>query len=71
MGLNIRCECADKGCPVCHGVCWETATVTLYRVDMDDQGGTCMCRGCSDDAMESGLFRQVELVARVGPWVMW
>lgn len=52
-----QCECGDPGCPVCAGSCENRATVVLVRVDMEDCDGTCMCAGCADDALESGLFR--------------
>ena len=52
----IKCECADPACPVCGGQCPNRATVNLRRVDMDDQSGTMFCPGCSEDAMNSGLF---------------
>jgi hypothetical protein len=51
-----RCECADGGCPCCHGNCEREATVVLYRADMEDATGTPLCEGCADDAMDSGLF---------------
>lgn len=53
------CECSDPSCPV-HGAvsCGEEAETTVYRVDMDDETGTEMCRGCADDALESGVFRE-------------
>ncbi len=55
----IRCECFDfQGCPVGHeGQCDNTATISLYRIDLvDDQVGTEFCAECADDAMTSGLF---------------
>lgn len=51
-----RCECADPGCPVCHGHCDQDSATTLYRVDMEDVTGTPMCAGCAEDAMKSGVF---------------
>ena len=50
------CECGDKGCPACGANCDRNATSILFRVDQVDVTGTLMCEGCSDDAMESGLF---------------
>lgn len=52
----IKCECADGGCPVCHGACKKCSSVILYRVDMEDRTGTAFCEQCAEDAMESGLF---------------
>lgn len=51
-----RCECGNRACPSCHGQCCRWAVMTLYRVDMQDEGGTAMCDGCGEDALESGLF---------------
>jgi hypothetical protein len=52
-----RCECVDTGCPANHSnQCPNIATVTLWRVDMEDITGTRFCDECADDAMESGLF---------------
>jgi hypothetical protein len=61
---TLRCECADPGCPCCHGSCYRKATFILYRmdhprsgvVDTEDETGTPMCPGCADDAWDSGLF---------------
>lgn len=55
---SIRCECGDPGCPVCHGQCNRLATAVVFRVDMEDETGTRMCHACSQDAAESGLFRE-------------
>ena len=52
-----RCKCGDSGCPVCRGSCENRPTIVLVRVDMEDYNGTCMCAGCANDALESGLFR--------------
>lgn len=51
-----QCECSDPGCPKCKGQCTRKATMTLYRVDMEDRSGTVFCTPCAEDAMESGLF---------------
>lgn len=56
MSKHTQCECTDPGCGHCEGRCEKRGTTTLYRVDMDDYSGTLMCRGCTDDAWESGLF---------------
>jgi hypothetical protein len=55
---RIPCECHDAGCSAHAGIhfCTEPRTVTLYRVDMDDETGTPMCDGCAGDACDSGLF---------------
>ena len=55
MGI---CECGDQGCKVHKGLgfCLNTASVILYRVDMEDETGTAFCEDCADDAFESGLF---------------
>lgn len=50
------CECADPGCPMCHGQCSEQATDIAYRIDMEDDTGTPLCPDCGDDATESGFF---------------
>jgi predicted Zn-ribbon and HTH transcriptional regulator len=57
-----KCQCADKECPEHKGSskCMGKAVTTLYRVDMEDKTGTPMCRGCADDAMESGMFDESE-----------
>ncbi len=52
------CECHDSGCAghkLVH-FCTREQTVTLYRVDMDDETGTPMCEPCAADACDSGLF---------------
>lgn len=60
------CECSDPKCLV-HtdddsrstgklSECQNVGTVTLYRVDMEDETGTVMCEDCANDAYESGLF---------------
>jgi hypothetical protein len=57
--ITTRCECWDHSCPV-HLErlgCVNTATETLFRVDMQDESGTGFCEACGDDAFESGLFR--------------
>ena len=58
---NQTCECADPGCPV-HlraSNCTARARVTLYRIDMQDITGTRMCARCAEDAMDSGVFREI------------
>lgn len=54
------CECSDPQCGSCFGQCHNPATVTLYRVDMEDLTGERMCEDCASDAMESGVFRTEE-----------
>ena len=54
--MNTQCECRDPACPVCHGECGRTARVVLVRVDMEDEEGCPMCRGCAADAMSYGVF---------------
>ncbi len=57
--MKHLCECLDIGCPIHEGTSCRTIghTWTLYRIDMEDVTGTRMCDPCSNDAMESGLFR--------------
>lgn len=57
---NARCNCTDPGCPACNGSCKRGQSVILYRVDMDDEGGTGFCEACAEDAYESGLFQTSE-----------
>jgi hypothetical protein len=54
----MTCECSDSGCAVHKGesACNNTATVTLYRIDMVDSTGTLFCEDCAADALDSGLF---------------
>jgi hypothetical protein len=52
------CECSDPGCPVCKGKCTNKAKSCLSRIDMEDITGTLFCRGCGEDAFESGLFTE-------------
>ena len=62
--MLAHCQCVDSGCPVQHGPwsrdrqfpCHGVASITLYRVDMDDETGTLFCEACADDAADSGLF---------------
>ena len=60
------CECSDNGCPEHKGIskCENAARVLVIRSDMVDVTGTAMCRGCANDAMESGVFYEVPLVRR-------
>lgn len=55
---NGSCDCGDRGCPVHKGSerCPNKATVTVYRIDMNDPYGSEMCDGCAEDAMDSGVF---------------
>jgi hypothetical protein len=54
----MQCECSDQECPVHPGrsQCDSEMTVTLFRVDTDDQTGTARCDGCAREALDSGLF---------------
>ena len=54
----MRCECFDSGCPVHPHIstCGKKATVTVFRVDMEDNCGTIMCDECASDALNSGVF---------------
>jgi hypothetical protein len=56
------CECIDKGCPAHRGtICTaKGATTILRRIDMHDVTGTAFCESCAIDAMESGLFTELE-----------
>ena len=61
MKQSKRCQCFDPGCKMGHdGQCKERGSVTLYRVDMDDNSGTLFCDGCGEDASASGLFTWAE-----------
>ena len=55
---RTKCECADPGCPVHRGVshCEKKSAGKVYRSDMEDRTGTAMCRGCMEDALDSGVF---------------
>ena len=57
-----NCECSDPGCPAHQGVaqCLVPASCVLYRIDMEDATGTAFCDACSDDALDSGVFRMEE-----------
>jgi len=56
------CKCTDPLCPVDHGKeCKAAVETALYRVDMEDETGTLMCRPCADDALDSGVFREEEI----------
>lgn len=54
------CECSDPQCPACFGQCTNPATVTLYRIDMQDETGTRFCEDCASDAMDADVFRTEE-----------
>lgn len=56
---HIPCECTDPGCPKHPGKssCPNYAKGIVYRVDMEDETGTWMCKRCKEDALESGVFR--------------
>ena len=58
-----RCECFDTGDN--HLInnsgrdglqCTRKASVTLWRIDMEDITGTRFCDACAEDAMEAGVF---------------
>ena len=51
----MRCQCCDKGCAHCVGLCVEEGTELLTRIDMEDTT-VLMCEGCATDALESGVF---------------
>lgn len=51
-----ECECSDPGCNHCNGLCKARATNKAFRIDMQDESGVKFCRGCFEDAMESGVF---------------
>lgn len=52
----MLCECADSKCPVCQGKCKNAEAHILYRIDMEDYGGTAFCEDCCEDALQSGVF---------------
>lgn len=61
LGVVYPCECSDSACPAHPGVsaCMVDCGgfTRLYRVDMQDHEGTLFCnKGCSEDALASGLF---------------
>ena len=70
--LGNQCECADPECPhtmgtVLHSTkplkpvdCGKPAVTRLWRIDMEDIGGTLFCETCAEDAGESGLFTEKE-----------
>ncbi len=53
-----ECCCSDPGCPKHKGRsgCSYIATSIVYRIDMEDKTGTPMCSGCTEDALNSGVF---------------
>lgn len=55
----MNCQCADSKCPTHMRMsqCSHAASITVYRVDMQDAQGIPMCGECGGDALESGLFR--------------
>ena len=54
------CQCADPACSHCHGDCKREASCQVYRIDMQDDGGTPMCDLCANDAVASGVFNVIE-----------
>lgn len=55
MNKPRECECVDPQCP--HVEQGHKGTRRLvFRIDMDDLGGTLMCEPCRFDALDSGLF---------------
>ena len=54
------CECFDPGCPNCAGRCRDKGLLNVKRSDMHDMSGTNMCPGCARDALDSGVFRDVD-----------
>jgi hypothetical protein len=59
-----QCECSDPGCPHCSGdhqySADASASMRLFRIDMEDETGTYFCDGCGSDALDSGVFRGEE-----------
>lgn len=53
---GITCECSDPACPHCSGKCKDQATMTLWRVDMEDRTGSDFCQACGEDCMDAGVF---------------
>ena len=60
---GVRCECFDTGDnhPINNSgrdglQCTRKATMTLWRVDMEDVSGTRFCEECGSDAMDAGVF---------------
>lgn len=55
---NRPCECYDTGCEHAQTeiVCKARATMTLFRIDQQDETGSDVCDTCADDALQSGLF---------------
>jgi hypothetical protein len=52
------CDCCDPGCPVHKDKsgCTNQATVTVRRLDFEDQPIYWFCDGCAQDALDSGVF---------------
>lgn len=61
--IKPMCCCSDKGCPECAGQCSKEAVNMLCRVDMSNAFDLPMCEGCTEDALESGVFGYVPLSA--------
>jgi len=57
--IGVECQCYDVLCPVHKGQssgCAHEGTVQVWRVDMQDGSGMMMCKGCTEDALQSGVF---------------
>ena len=57
---TVLCEDGDPGCH-CEGNCPRYADSIAYRIDMEDRTGTLVCSECSNDMIDAGIFRFVEL----------
>ncbi len=54
------CECSDPHCPFCAGHCRNWSNIVLNRCDMDDKTGVAFCEDCAEDAMDSGVFTNMD-----------
>lgn len=61
-----QCECTDPGCP-CEGECKRDSSMTLFRIDMEDENGTAFCESCAEDALDSGVFSTRDEEGEVTP----
>lgn len=51
------CQDSDPGCPHHKGAnCVNKATMTVYRIDMEDWTGIAVCHWCAEDMLNAGTF---------------
>ena len=56
--MTHKCQCNDISCVECHGDCTEEAILQVYWIDWENEY-TKFCRGCAENAIDTGLFHPI------------